>query len=446
MNNRTSIDVVDAIDRSRLGMLQYVVIGLCMLCMIIDGFDVQAMSYVAPAVIKELGISKAELGPIFGSGLVGMAIGALVFGSVADRVGRRPVLIGAVLCLAAFVYATSRADTAQQFLVLRLATGVCMGAVIPNAVALAGEFSPARMRVTLMMIASSGLIVGGVVGGMLATALIPAFGWPSVFVAGALIPLAAGILMIAAMPESPQFLAARQSGSNRHRLRALMRRIAPVPAMDENTEFVVPERKMQGMPFMHLFRDALGMGTVLLWVLNFMNLMAAYFLANWLPVIMNEAGHSASLAVIAGTVFWIGGFVGNLFLGWCVDRRGFGLPLALTFLVAAVAIALIGQVAGSAAIAFLVIALAGFCVLGGQNAINALAAVYYPGSIRSTGMGWALGIGRFGSILGPVVGGELMTLHWPSSSLFIAAAVPAALSLLATLVFWRSGRLPAAAR
>lgn len=440
----TTINVIDTIDRGRLGALLCLVIGLCMLCTFIDGFDIQAMSYVAPSIIKEWGIAKTQLGQVFGASLVGMAIGALVFGSLADRAGRRPILIGAMLFLALFVYLTARADSVQELLALRFATGLCMGAVIPNAVALAGEFSPARMRVTLMMIASSGLVLGGAIGGVIAAALIPAFGWRSVFLAGAALPLLTVLLMLAALPESLQFLAMRKHGEEK--MGAVLRRIDPALDIGAHIEFVMPERKMNGMPFMHLFRDAHGLGTVLLWAVNFMNLMSAYFLANWLPVIMNEAGHSTTQAVLAGAVLWIGGFVGNLFLGWFVDRRGFGLTLALTFVVAAVAIALIGQIAGSLQVAFIVIAIVGFCILGGQNAVNALAAVYYPTAMRSTGMGWALGIGRLGSILGPVVGGELLSLRWSSSSLFAAAAVPSVLSLFAVLVFWFSGRLPATAR
>ena len=437
------VNVVDVIDRGQLGPLLYLVVGLCMLCTLIDGFDVQAMSYVAPAVIQEWGIAKSELGQVFGSGLVGMAVGALVFGSVADRVGRRPVLIGAMLFLAAFMYATALANTVQALLILRFLTGVCMGAVIPNAIALAGEYSPVRMRVTLMMIASSGLVLGGMLGGVFAAVLIPAFGWRSVFIAGAVMPLLAAIAMLVVLPESLQYMATRKR--SRSKMASLLRRVDPALDITEQTEFVLPERKMQGAPVVQMFRDSLGLGTVLLWVINFMNLMAAYFLANWLPVIMNEAGHGTSMAVLAGTVLWGGGFFGNLVLGWFVDRRGFGPTLALTFIVAAAAIALIGQVAGSLQVAFLMIALAGFCVLGGQNAVNALAAVFYPTSIRSTGMGWALGIGRLGSILGPVIGGELMMLHWPTSSLFAVAAVPGVLSLLAVFVFWFSGRLPGTA-
>ena len=438
-----TVNVADVIDRSRLGGLQYLVLGLCALCQVIDGFDVQAMGYVAPAVLKQWGIAKADLGPVFGAGLIGMALGALTLGPVADRIGRRPVLIAAMLCLGICMFATSQATSVRQLLILRLVTGVSMGAIIPNTIALAGEFSPARIRVTLMMITSSGFIVGGAVGGIIAAALIPAFGWSSVFLVGAIAPLLLAVAMIVAMPESLQFLA--MQGRRLDRVRASLKRIEPGLAISTDTEVVVPERKKQGAPIAQLFRDALGTGTVLLWVVNFMNLLAAYFLANWLPVIMTEAGHGTSQAVLAGTIFWVGGIAGNLLLGWFVDRRGFGPTLAINFILGAVAIATIGQVASSLVPAFVAITAAGFCVLGGQTALNALAAVYYPTSVRSTGMGWAMGIGRFGSIFGPVIGGELMRLNWQTADLFVAAAVPAVLALLAILAFWRSGNLPVSA-
>ncbi|WP_374697756.1 MFS transporter [Alcaligenes nematophilus] len=438
------INVVDTIDRSRLGRLQYFVLGLCMLSLIIDGFDVQAMGYVAPAIIKQWGIAKADLGPVFGAGLMGMAIGALTLGPVADRIGRRPVLIGSMFCLSVCMLATAYASSINELLVLRFLTGLSMGTIIPNAVALAGEFSPARVRVTLMMITSSGFIVGGAVGGAIAAAVIPVYGWSFVFIAGAVAPLLLAMVMLAAMPESLQFLAMQRNRVQQ--IRRTLARIDPQLDMPADSSFFIPEKKKSGVPFMHLFRDGLGTGTVLLWVVNFMNLLAAYFLANWLPVIMSEAGHSTSQAVLAGTFFWLGGMVGNLLLGWCVDRRGFGPTLTLTFIGAALTIAVIGQVAASMSLAGLVIAAAGFCVLGGQTALNALAAVYYPTSVRSTGMGWAMGIGRFGSIFGPVIGGELMRFNWSTSNLFIAAAVPAVIALFAVVAFWRLGSLPVTAR
>ncbi len=295
-----------------------------------------------------------------------------------------------------------------------------------------------------MMITSSGFIVGGALGGLIAAPLIPALGWRAVFYVGAIAPLLLCVVMIAALPESLQFLALRRRSLERARLWLI--RIDASLRIDRDTQLVVREQSKQGVPFLHLFRDRLGAGTLLLWVINFMNLLAAYFLANWLPVIMTDAGHGTSQAVLTGTIFWVGGILGNLLLGWFVDRRGFGPMLITTFIVSALAIAVVGQVASSLLLASLAVAIAGFFVLGGQTALNALAAVYYPTSVRSTGMGWALGVGRLGSILGPVIGGELMRLNWSASELFLAAAVPSVLALAASVVFWLLGRLPGPAR
>jgi AAHS family 4-hydroxybenzoate transporter-like MFS transporter len=433
------LNVSRLIDESRLRPLQILVLVLCGLCMVMDGFDVQAMGYVAPALIKELNVAKPELGPVFGAGLLGIMLGSLGFSIVADRIGRRPVLMGAMVFLALSMFATAQATSLSALLVLRFICGLAMGAIIPNAMALAGEFSPLRMRVTLMMIVSCGFIIGGAMGGFVSAALIPAFGWQAVFYAGAVAPFLVAVVIALAMPESLQLQVLR--GGNLDSVRAVLKRIVPEAAIGADTQFVTPEVRRDGLPVANLFRDGLAAGTMLLWTVNFMNLLCAYFLANWLPVVMSSAGHSPSEAVLAGTMLWVGGIIGNLLLGWLVDRQGFGPVLSLTFVVAAIAIATIGQVAGSLSVVFIVIAVAGFCVLGAQSGLNALGPTYYPVAVRSTGTGWASGIGRFGSIFGPVIGGELMRLDWSMTQLFQAAAVPAAIAVVAMLVFWRVVRL-----
>jgi AAHS family 4-hydroxybenzoate transporter-like MFS transporter len=434
------IYVSDVIDHSRLSGLQLRVLALCSLCMIVDGFDVQAMGYVAPAIIKQWGIAKADLGSVFGAGLLGMTLGALVMGMIADRIGRRPVLNIAMLGLALSMFATSQATTVHQLTLLRFLTGLCMGAIVPNAVALSGEFSPARMRITLMMVASSGFILGGAVGGAIAAALIPAYGWASVFIVGAASPLLLGMAMLAALPESIQYLAVKQRRLDWVRRNLL--KIDGTLVIMPTTGIAASDRQKRGAPILQLLRDGMAVGTLLLWLLNFMNLLAAYFLANWLPVIVSESGHDASQAVLAGTIFWIGGLIGNLLLGWLVDRHGFGATLAVNLLVGAIAVALIGQVAGSMLLACLVISAAGFCILGGQSALNALAAAFYPTPVRSTGTGWALGVGRLGSIFGPVIGGELMRLNWATADLLVVAALPSVIALACNLLLWLLGKLP----
>ena len=437
------INITDLIDQSKLTKHQIWVLLLCALCMVVDGFDVQAMGYVAPAIIQDWGIAKADLGSVFGAGLIGMAFGALFLAPFADKFGRRPVLIGAMFALSVCMAVTMMAESVQALVSYRFITGICMGAIIPNCVTLAGEYSPTRFRVTLMMIISSGFILGGVLGGVLAAAIIPIWGWHSIFLTGAIAPLILAVVMLFKLPESLPFLTLKNRKPDV--LKTWATRLGYVESAGTESKFVVRESAKEGAPIAQLFKDNLALGTLMLWVVNFMNLLAAYFLANWLPVLMTEAGHAGSKAVLAGAVFWIGGLLGNLILGWFVDRRGFGWTLSLTFIGAALAIAMIGQSATTLSMAFLVIGAAGFCVLGAQTALNALGAVFYPTSVRSTGIGWALGVGRLGSILGPVLGAELIRLNWSTPNLFLTVTIPVILALIAILVFWKFGNLPTAA-
>jgi AAHS family 4-hydroxybenzoate transporter-like MFS transporter len=428
------IDVSEVIDQSPLAPLQLVVLLLCTVCLIIDGFDVQALGYVAPAIMRDWHVAKAGFGPVFGASLLGMTFGALCLGVVADKVGRRPILIASLLFLGACSFATTRCGSLHELLVLRFLTGLSMGAIIPNAIALAGEFSPARIRVSLMMLTSSGFIIGGVIGGTLTAVLIPAYGWQSVFVAGALAPLALAVGMLFFLPESIQFMVLRERPAAR--IGATLARIAPQLQLGTASVFSVREVRGKGMPVAQLFRQQMAIGTLLLWIVNFMNLICAYFLANWLPILMSEAGYSPAHAVLAGTMLWIGGLLGNLILGWLVERHGFGPVMTAMFCVGTVSIATIGLVSASLSPALLAISIVGFCVMGGQSALNALAATYYPTAVRTTGIGWAMGIGRLGSILGPLIGGELMLLNWPIKHLFLAAAVPTLIAVAASVLFW----------
>jgi AAHS family 4-hydroxybenzoate transporter-like MFS transporter len=250
--------------------------------------------------------------------------------------------------------------------------------------------------------------------------------------------------MMRSLPESMQFLVVRRR--DKEKVHEWLRRMVPDLHIGAGTELTVRETQEAGSPISNLFREGRIAVTLLLWVLNFSNMLCIFFLANWLPTVMMEAGHTPAQAVLAGTVMWSGGIFGNLLLGRFVDRRGFGPVLTISFLVAAFAVGMIGQVYASLQLAFCAIFLSGFCVLGNQTALNALAATYYSTSMRSTGMGWALGVGRLGSILGPVVGGGLMALKWSNGELFVAAALPAIVAVSATVALHCLGSLQRLAR
>jgi AAHS family 4-hydroxybenzoate transporter-like MFS transporter len=421
------VNISEVIANSTFGSFQLGLCILCGLCLIMDGFDVQAMGYVAPAILKEWHVPNAQFGPVFGSGLFGVLVGSLFFSMIADKIGRRPVLIGVTLWFSVLTFLTAFAANVQQMLVIRFLAGTALGAIMPNAVALVGEYSPRRLRVTIMMIVGNGFTAGAAFGGFIAAWLIPHFGWRSVFYFGAVAPLIIAVIMILALPESLQFLVL-----HRKRLEQAvrwLRRIDPAASADADQYFVA-EKKRQGVPWVHLFHEGRGVGTILLWIINFMNLLNLYFLASWLPTVANQAGYGMGTSVLVGTMEQVAGMIGGFSLGWFVQRLGFVPVLTTCFAVGCVNIALIGHPGLSLSMLFTVVFLAGFGVVGGQTAINALSATYYPTDLRATGIGAGLGVGRIGAIVGPVVGGVLMGQHLPSEKLFLVAAVPALISAI----------------
>jgi AAHS family 4-hydroxybenzoate transporter-like MFS transporter len=438
-----AVDISVFIDESPVSRFQIGILILIGLTVVIDGFDVQSMGFVAPAIIQAWGLNKATFGPVFGAGLLGMLVGSLALSVVADKVGRRPVLIVATLVFALCMLATSQVKTITELLSIRFVTGLGLGAIMPNAMALAGEFSPKRNRVTLMMWVSCGFTVGAVLGGLVSATLIPLWGWQSVFIVGGVVPLALATLMFFCIPESMLFTAVRSARLDR--LADTLRRIDPSLAVTPDTRFVVPESRQDKAPVVELFRAGRAKMTLLLWVVNFMNLLDLYFLANWLPTIARSAGLSTSTAVMVGTALQLGGVIGTVAMGPIIDRIGFFKVLVPAFLLAAVTIATIGLPGLPLGFLFVVVSVAGLSIIGGQPAVNALAATYYPTSLRSTGVGWSLGVGRIGSIVGPVIGGELIRMNWSNTVLFVAVAVAAVVSAL-MLLLMSSGPQPMKAR
>jgi AAHS family 4-hydroxybenzoate transporter-like MFS transporter len=430
-----TINVSDVIDGSRVGSLQAATFAICLVCLIMDGFDVQALGYVAPALVRDWNIASAALGPVFGAGNFGVLIGALGFSVLADRIGRRPVLIMATLFFSGMTLLTARAGSVPQLLMLRFISGIGLGGIIPNATALVGEYSPRRSRVTLTMAITVGFTAGAAIGGFVAAALIPVFGWRSVFYFGGTVPLAIAVAMIIWLPESLQFMVIR--GAPRDHIGRSLMRIDPSTPTGGAIEYTVHEEKLKGAPVTHLFRDGRAAVTILFWIVNFMNLLNLYSLSSWLPTVVRDAGYSTSIAVLVGTVLQVGGTIGTFGLAWLVARRGFIPMLALSFAVASLSIAAIGQ-GLPLALLFLVVLVAGWCVVGSQPGINAFEAEYYPTYLRSTGIGWGLGIGRAGAIVGPMLGGIAMSMKWSTRDIFLAAAVPALISAIAVLSMRRA--------
>ncbi|MEQ1884507.1 MAG: MFS transporter [Bryobacteraceae bacterium] len=442
MQTRTKFSVSEAIDNSKLGGFQWGIMVLCTICLIMDGFDVQAMGYVAPALIRDWQIPNSALGPVFSAALFGVLIGSLGTSMLADRIGRRPVLIGASLYFSALTLLTARASTVNEMLLIRFLAGIGLGGIMPNTMALVGEYAPARLRITAMVIVSNGFNAGAALGGFVAAWLIPAFGWRSVFLFGGLIPLVIATLMFFLLPESLQFLVVRKKSTAL--IAKWLKRVDPAAPVGDGVEYTAREESKKGVPAANLFREGRATVTLLMWVMNFTNLLNLYFLSSWIPTVVRDLGFSTQTAVLAGATVQMGGTIGTFFIGWLTEKFGFVKILMPTFLLACVSISFIGYPGLAVTTLFVVVFLSGLGIMSGQSSINSLSAVFYPTDLRSTGIGFGLGIGRMGAIVGPFLGGQLMALKWTNRELFLAAAVPALISALMIFLIgraWRPARM-----
>jgi len=389
-----------------------------------DGFDAQTIGFLATPIAESTSIPVNTFGPIFSASLIGLMIAAMLAGPIADRWGRKWPIIFSTFTLAVFSMLTAFSTSFNQLLIYRFLTGLGLGGALPNVVALCSEYVPGRLRAVLVAILFCGLPVGGFICGMLSSALLPVWGWQSVFYFGGVFPFLLSILLIALMPESVQFLS--QRGDNSSKLAGLMARITPGKIFDRDQfSFAAPPVTDKGVPVKYLFTDGRAAGTVLLWIPNFMNLLLMYVILNWLPALLKASGMSVSDGVTATSFFSLGGILGTLTEGFLIKYRGSYKVLLTEFGLCALFIAFIALTANSWFIVIILTFSLGFLVIGAQAGLNVLAVNFYPTSIRSTGVGWALGMGRIGSIAGPVIAGMLLSMEWQPWQVLLAGAIPA---------------------
>lgn len=431
--------VAGLIDAAPFGTVQRRVAILCGLVALIDGFDAQILAYIAPAVAREWGSAPGAFGPVFSAGLFGLMLGALVGGPVADRYGRRKVIIGASVVFGGFALATAWSDSIPQMILLRFLTGLGLGAATPNLIALTAEYSPSRIRATVITAMFCGFPLGSVFGGWLSAWWIPEFGWRGLFVFGGLAPLLMVPVLLALLPESIAFLVAR--GADPRHLRGLLSRVLPTQDLPADGIRILGEPATPGSPLRALFANPTqAASTLLLWLIFFMNLLVMYFMVNWLPTLLTLSGYGLGTAIVASTLLNLGGVIGGFALAIPVRRHGIFRVMSLAYAATAVVIALVAWFAGIPGAAFPGIFAIGLFVVGGQLCLNAMASEIYPTTARATGVGWALGIGRAGAVIGPLIGGLLLAIEWTPRELVLACCLPAVIAGLGVIALGRVRR------
>jgi AAHS family 4-hydroxybenzoate transporter-like MFS transporter len=436
MSAKQSVDVQAFLNEHRFSRFQWLIFGLCFLIVLADGFDTAAIGFIAPSLVKEWGVTRPALGPVLSAALFGLAAGALSSGPLADRLGRKKLLVSAVLVFGIACLGSSFSQTLGQLTTLRFLTGLGLGAAMPNAVTLTSEYCPDRLRATLTNAMFCGFPLGAAFGGFLAAWMIPQFGWRSVLELGGIAPLVLAVAMLLLLPESVRFMVARAQPVEK--VRAVLSRISSSAAAATSFRLSEDRPSIPGKTGIALVLSRqYVLGSVMLWLAYFMGLVIFYALINWMPILFKDAGVEPRSATLIAALFPLGG-CGAILFGWLMDRFNGNKIIAVGYAATAALIWLIGQAAGNVGSLVAVVFLGGAFMNTAQSSLPALAAAFYPTEGRATGVSWMLGFGRFGGIAGSFLVAELSRRQFTFSEIFSVVALPGIVAALALLVKqWR---------
>ena len=437
MTTQTTTDIQAFINRHPFSKYQWMILVLCFVTVVMDGFDTAIIGFIASDLVQEWGVQKSDLGPVMSAALVGLAFGALTAGPMADRIGRKKVLVLSILVFGGFSLITAFATSLTQLTILRFLTGLGLGAAMPNAATLMSEYAPERRRALLVNLMFVGFPIGSSMGGFISAWMIPHYGWQSVLVLGGVMPLVLAVALIFLLPESARYLAAKNK--SQREIASVLRRIAPLP---DNTQFVLQEtgqikdKSALGV----IFSPRYLVGTIMLCLTYFMGLLIFYLLTSWLPLLIRETGASLSQASVITALFPLGGGIGVLVLGALMDKINPNKVVAVGYLLTGVFVCLVGFATDNLVLMGVMVFIAGTIMNGAQSSMPALAAGFYPTQGRATGVAWMLGLGRFGGILGAFSGAFLMQAELSFKTIFALLAIPAVLSAIALMVKYAASK------
>jgi AAHS family 4-hydroxybenzoate transporter-like MFS transporter len=428
--------VSELIDQRRMSRYQLWTMALCGMVIVLDGFDTQSIGFLAPSMAETLRVPVKTFGPIFAAALVGLMISSMLSGPMADRWGRKWPIVGCTLIFGTFAMLTARCISFNELLAFRFLTGLGLGGALSNSVALMSEYAPKRLLAVIVSIMFCGMPAGAVLGTQVSAVMLPRWGWQSVFYAGGILPVIVALLLVAILPESVRYL--EVTGANPLRISNILARISPELATAPFSRSQIQDERRKA-PVIHLFTEGRAAGTILLWIPFFMNLLMLYFVVFWLPALLRQTGQPVSAGITAIMLFSAGGIAGSFVEGGFMNRWGAFPVLLAEFLCTTLLIASLAY-STSFALMMTITFVLGFVVQGAQGGLSAVAATFYPISIRSTGIGWCLGVGRIGSIAGPIIGGVMLKLDWTPRQILLAGSIPALCAAAATFTSLRTGQ------
>jgi MFS transporter, AAHS family, 4-hydroxybenzoate transporter len=415
-----------ALENQRIGGLQIRVAALCALVQVCDGYDVNSIGVSVPSLTHAWHLPGPAFTVAFLWSSIGILVGALSAGPIGDRVGRRPLLITSLTIFGVASLFSAFAGSLLMLTILRFFTGLGIGGAFPGAATLTGDYAPHRRRALMIMVSFTGAPIGGFLCGQLAGVLLPTFGWPSVFLVGGVVPLLIVVALALWLPESPRFLAAKANPSPREA--ALLRRLAISPGQGAVERLDVAD----GNPIKMLFSSGYALQTILMWIIFFCSLMNLFLFVYWMPEVLHLTGMTPSSAARATSFRELGAILAVVYLGVLIDRFGPERALAWHYAAGVVFIALIALVAMPYLALVIVILFSGMTIIGSQTGANAACGKLYPARMRTSGLGWALGIGRLGGIAAPILGGYLLRTGMAPTHIFLSACLFAIVAAVAT--------------
>lgn len=436
MASQQVFDITQFIDSRKMNWFNAKIVIFCFFVVLFDGYDIGSVAYAGPSLVKAWGItSMAALGTAFSAGLFGILFGSIIFGWVGDRYGRNKAIVYSLLFMGIFSLATMATTSLSGLITMRFLTGVGLGGLLPNPIALNAEFAPKRFRATMIIISFSGITLGGAVPGPIAAWLVPHFGWEVLFFVGGAAPILLAALAAIWLPESIKHLVVKTN--RRDAVIKTLREMDPQLSFDANTKFVVAQEKVyQSFRPQQLFADGLHFITPLLWLLFICTLMSFFFVNSWLPIVLTSAHIPVSHAALATSVFQAAGTIGGLTLCRPIDKWGF-VPLTIVYVFALIVTPLIGYAAHVEWVLMIVVFCSGFALFSLQFGINAVSGMIYATSIRSNGSGWAFGVGRAGAVAGPILAGVLLGMHMSIEHLFLFLTIPLVIATIGSMVLAR---------